>query len=121
MSNYGQIYAATKTSRTIGYEESRRKHSMGKLSLRQRFRNWLFEEDRSNGPLPQDISVDDDLLDSERCIKFKVFNASGGRVIETCYYDSQKDRTKRSLYVITNEKDFGHEIDKIITMEHLKQ
>jgi hypothetical protein len=120
MSSYGQVYATSKTSRTIGYEEARRKHHMKKLSLRQRFRNWLFEEDSSNGPIAQDISIDDG-LDSERCIKFKVFNASGGRVIETTFYDSQKDRTKRSLYVITNEKDFGHEIDKIITMEHLKQ
>lgn len=120
MSNYGQVYAS-KPLRTIGYEESKRQRTMKKLSLRQRFRNWLFEGNSNDSPIPQDISIDDNLLDSERCIKFKIFNASGGRVIETCFYDSQKDRTKRSLYVITNDKDFGHEIDKIITMEHLKQ
>lgn len=56
----------------------------------------------------------------ERAIQFTVYNANGGRVVETRRYDRQKDRHTNGLYVITNDMDFGREIDKIITMEALK-
>lgn len=56
----------------------------------------------------------------ERAIQFTVYNANGGRVIETRRYDRQKDRHSNGLYVITNDQEFGREIDKIITMEALR-
>jgi hypothetical protein len=56
----------------------------------------------------------------ERAIQFTVYNANGGRVIETRRYDRKTDRSSNGLYIITSEQDFGKEIDKIITMEHLK-
>jgi hypothetical protein len=56
----------------------------------------------------------------ERAIQFTVYNASGGRVIETRRYDKKTDRHTNGLYVINNDADFGKEIDKIITMESLR-
>ena len=56
----------------------------------------------------------------ERAIQFTIYSANGGRVVETRRYDRQKDRHTNGLYVITNDQDFGREIDKIITMEALK-
>jgi len=56
----------------------------------------------------------------ERAIQFTIYNANGGRVVETRRYDRQKDRHTNGLYVVTNDQDFGREIDKIITMESLK-
>ena len=56
----------------------------------------------------------------ERAIQFTVYNANGGRVVETRRFDRQKDRHQTGLYVITSDKEFGHEIDKIITMEALR-
>lgn len=56
----------------------------------------------------------------ERAIQFTIYNANGGRVVETRRYDRQKDRHTNGLYVITSDQDFGREIDKIITMESLK-
>lgn len=56
----------------------------------------------------------------ERAIQFTVYNANGGRVIETRRYDRHKDRHSNGLYVITTDQDFGREIDKIITMESLR-
>lgn len=53
-------------------------------------------------------------------IQFRVFSAQGGRVIETQRYDSHRDRHMTGLYIVTNEQEFGKEIDKIITMESLK-
>jgi hypothetical protein len=64
---------------------------------------------------------DDEMIDHEKALRFNVYHANGGRVVEINNYDRQKDRHKRSLYVITSDQDFGREIDKIITMEALKQ
>jgi hypothetical protein len=57
----------------------------------------------------------------ERAIQFTIYNANGGRVIETRRYNTKTDRTTTGLYVITSDQEFGREIDKIITMEALKQ
>lgn len=59
-------------------------------------------------------------LDSDKAIRFNVYVATGGRIVEVNRYDRQKDRHVSGLYVITSEQDFGREIDKIITMEYLK-
>jgi hypothetical protein len=56
----------------------------------------------------------------ERAIHFTVYNANGGRVIETRRHDRKTDRSTNGLYVITDDKDFGREIDKIIVMEGLR-
>ena len=70
---------------------------------------------------PSRIERGDPQIDQpERAIQFTVYNANGGRVVETRRYDRQKDRNQTGLYIITNDQDFGHEIDKIITMEALK-
>ena len=66
------------------------------------------------------ISVSQSIDQPDRAIQFTVYNANGGRVVETRRYDRLKDRNNNGLYVITNDQDFGHEIDKIITMESLK-
>jgi hypothetical protein len=56
----------------------------------------------------------------ERALHFTVYVANGGRVVETRRYDKKTDRNTNGLYVINNDADFGHEIDKIITMEALR-
>jgi hypothetical protein len=60
-----------------------------------------------------------DSLDSP-AVRFKMFKASGGTIIETTIYDHHKDRHITGLYVITNDKDIGSEIGKILTLESLK-
>ena len=59
-------------------------------------------------------------LDREKSLRFNVYMANGGRVVETTRYDRKTDRNNTSLYVITDEQDFGKEIDKIIVMEGLR-
>jgi hypothetical protein len=49
-----------------------------------------------------------------------VYKANGGVVVETKRYDMRKDEDRNSLYVITEDKDLGEEIGKIITMENLR-
>lgn len=59
-------------------------------------------------------------LNRDRAIRFNVYMANGGRVVEVSRYDRKSDRNIDGLYVIGNDQDFGREIDKILTMEHLK-
>jgi hypothetical protein len=56
----------------------------------------------------------------ERAIQFTIYTANGGRVVETRRYERKTDRHTNGLYVITNDQDFGKEIDKIMTMEALR-
>lgn len=58
--------------------------------------------------------------DRDKSMRFNVWVANGGRIVETQRYDRLKDRNTSGLYIITNDQDFGREIDKIITMEALK-
>ena len=60
------------------------------------------------------------LQSSEKAIRFSVYNANGGRVVETRKLDARSEREITGLYVITSDQDFGNEIDKIITLESLK-
>ena len=60
-------------------------------------------------------------LDSDKGIRFQVYKANGGMVVETSMYDRHKDRHHNALYIITDEQDLGKELSKIITMETLKQ
>ncbi len=53
-------------------------------------------------------------------MNFTVYRASGGHIIETRTYDSHKDRNNHGLHIITDDKDIGDEIGKIITFEQIR-
>ena len=74
------------------------------------------------GPgIGRSMSMVTSTLDSDRNIRFNVYKATGGTIIETSFYDRLKDRHNTSLHIITDDQDIGKEIGKIITMETLKQ
>lgn len=60
-------------------------------------------------------------------MNFSIYRASGGYVIETRFHTNDDTQTKRhgsepeySLHIITDDKDLGQEISRIITFEKLK-
>ena len=90
-----------------------------KLTFKQRIRNWLMndEDDYSN----QLISVDSEGPNIQsQGFRLNVYSASGGTIIETTKYDRQKDDHRHSLHVVTDDKELGEELAKIITMESLR-
>ena len=91
---------------------------------RRTFKEWLRDWLLDDSSKSEEIYVVDTpisrSLDSDRGINFKVFKAAGGTIIETNFYDRQKDRHNQSLHVITDDEDIGKAIGKIITMETLK-
>jgi hypothetical protein len=129
MSNIGQ-YASTaksihrlqksiKTSssmiRPVQYVEERTM----KLTFKQRIRNWLMNDDELE--YGNAIAVDSEGPNIQsQGFRLNVYSASGGTIIETTKYDRQKDDHKHSLHVVTDDKELGEELAKIITMESLR-
>ena len=75
-----------------------RKEKM-KLSLKQRFRNWLMDSD--NEAVPDSMYVEADRLSSEG-MRMQIYKASGGYVVETRTYDHHKDRNLNSCLLYTS-------------------
>jgi hypothetical protein len=53
-------------------------------------------------------------------IKFEVYRANGGTIVETRRYNRKNDENVYELHVITDTQDVGQAIGQIITMEALK-
>lgn len=79
---------------------------------------WSLREDHSN-----DITIAEG-RDEPRIgatgIKFEVYRANGGTVVETRRYNRKNDDNIYELHVITDTQDVGQAIGQIITMEALK-
>jgi len=129
MSNIGQ-YASTAKSihrlqrsiktansmvRPVQYIEERTM----KLTFKQRIRNWLMNDDELEYGNAITVDSDGPNIQSQG-FRLNVYSASGGTIIETTKYDRQKDDHKHSLHVVTDDKELGEELAKIITMESLR-
>jgi hypothetical protein len=99
-----------------------RSNSLRKRTWKERLRDWLNSgEEKMREEMFEITEIrNSPSLNNDRGISFKVYKASGGTIIETSFYDRQKDREITSLHVITEDKDIGVELGKIITMETLK-
>ena len=71
-----------------------------------------------------EIMIAEDRADEVRIsatgIKFEVYRANGGTVIETRRADRRTGDSVYELHVISGDQDIGEELGKIITMEALK-
>jgi hypothetical protein len=89
-----------------------------KLTLREKIRNWLMKD---NNECESVYASDSDGPEIQsQGFRLNVYGASGGTIVETTKYDRQKDDHKHSLHVVTDDKDLGEELAKIITMESLR-
>jgi hypothetical protein len=107
--------------RAIPYSTVTRKEkkALMKISLKQRFRNWLLDNNAENEAMSQDIVIQDDKLASDG-MRLQIYKATGGFVIETRSYDRQRDRHLNSMHVITEDQDLGDALGKIVMMEALR-
>jgi hypothetical protein len=120
MSKYGRSLGGAKVAipvpRIRGSHHINRKKKM-KLSIKQRLRNWLMDDESDQIYAGQEIESAQ--LESSG-MRFNLYKASGGYVIETRHYDERNDRNINKMYVINEDKDLGAELGKIITMESLR-
>lgn len=123
MSQYGTAYSAVEAKypsddRQMKTPKKKRQGWIKRLLSRGKDDEGF---DMNNLISPSRIERGEPHIDQpERAIQFTVYSANGGRVVETRRYDRQKDRNNTGLYIITQDQDFGREIDKIIVMEGLR-
>jgi hypothetical protein len=110
-----RIRGANQLKRARQYVEERPM----KLTFKQRIRNWLMDDSDEADYAPISVDSDGPSLDSNS-FRLKVYGASGGTIIETTKYDRKSDENRHSLHVVTEDKDLGEELSKIITMEQLR-
>lgn len=84
--------------------------------LKRKLRNWIDDDRIALADRHVSYSNEPDT----ECIRFKVFRANGGTVIQTDRYDRNNDRQYNALHVIVEGQDLGQELGKIITYESLK-
>ena len=98
--------------------KSRTKVRPMKLTFKQKLRNWLMSDDDDYGAT---ITIDECGPNlSSQGFRLNIYGASGGTIIETTKYDCKNDENRHSLHVVTDDKDLGETLSKIITMEQLR-
>ena len=90
-----------------------------KLTLKQRIRNWIMNDDEPEYGLAIASDSEGPNIQSQG-FRLNVYSASGGTIVETTKYDRKNDDHRHSLHVVTDDKDLGEELSKIITMESLR-
>jgi hypothetical protein len=133
MSGYGQAVASTaksihrlqrsmtKSSSMVRPRRQYVEERPMKLTFKQRIRNWLMNDDADTDYSGNLISVDSEGPNIQsQGFRLNVYSASGGTIVETTKYDRQKDDHRHSLHVVTDDKELGEELAKIITMESLR-
>jgi hypothetical protein len=111
-----RITGANQIKRARQYVEERPM----KLTIKQRIRNWLMN-DNDEAEYGNAISIDEEGPNIQtQSFRLNVYSAGGGTIIETTKYDRQRDDHRHSLHIVTDDKDLGEELSKIITMESLR-
>ena len=96
--------------------------------LRNKLHNFIFDREQDivvskqhntigaiRGHHSQSLGSEGDPL------RFTVYNASGGKIVEISHYNSRTDRHTTSLHIITSDEDFGEELGKIAFLEAIKK
>ena len=113
---YGTVSSATtvKPARKLPYQP--KGPSMFKRMIRNLI-TWSMNERHQ-----EEIQISDreEVRISATGIRFEVYRANGGTVIETRRHDRRTGDSVFELHVISGDQDVGEEIGKIITMESLK-
>ena len=89
-----------------------------KMSIKQRIRSWLMNDNDAEQCYAVEDENGPDL--NSQSFRLNIFSASGGTIVETTKYDRKSDENRHSLHVVTEDKDLGEELAKIITMEQLR-
>lgn len=93
------------------------------------FNKWFAKkckqawEERHDDPVreaPLAVTASRSIDSSSNGMNFTVYRANGGHVVETRKYDRKRDTNDHGLHIITDDKDLGEEIGRIITFEQLR-
>ena len=100
--------------------------------LRNKLHDFIFAKESDDGLVPYDhrkmtatISSrghhSQTLSSENEPLRFTVYNASGGKIVEVSHYDQKRDRHETSLHIINSDEDFGESLGKIAFIELIKK
>lgn len=81
----------------------------------------VFSDNRKMTSLTSGARHSQSLSSDNEPLRFTVYNASGGKIVEISHYDSKQDRHSTSLHIITSDEDFGDSLGKIVFVELIKK
>lgn len=87
-----------------------------KRTFKQRLKDWLFKEEETEKNY---VTLERDTISSNG-MRFNLYVAKGGYVVEIRKYNESTDRNHNQLYVFADEANLGEELAKIITMEAMR-
>ena len=112
-----QIYGATTAVPSVRKYQSKGPNMFKRMI--KGFITWSMNDRHE-----EDIKIASDRAEEVRIsangIRFEVYRANGGTVIETRRNDRRTGDSVYELHVVAGDQDIGEEIGKIITMESLK-
>lgn len=110
--------------RHLGSKQAQQERTIPmKISLRERFRNWLMREDDCEVHFHDEVDRDDHQLEGSQddAIHFSVLPANGGKIVQVRYYDKSKDRHFTKLHVITPDEKLEEALAHIFQLEVLSR
>jgi len=89
-----------------------------KFNLKQKFRNWLYNDGNDDlCEVAEDSHSDELEINHDNAIHFAVLPANGGRIVQIRYYDRVKDRNLTKLHVITPDENLAESLAHILQIE----
>ena len=87
--------------------------------LRRWINNWLNKDDGYDDNLVEVSPSYHSNFDTQG-FNLRIWRAEGGTIVESHFYSRKKDSSNSKLYIITDDRDLGQELAKIVTIEGLK-
>jgi hypothetical protein len=108
-----------------GFEDAPQMKRKTKMSLKQRIRNWL-QDDENKPDMNMLVSKSTLAIGAPRefdadGLTVTIHNANGGYVASFRRYDRKTDRHANQLYVITSDQKFEEALAQCIAMECLSR
>jgi len=90
--------------------------------FRKKFNSWVRQawEDARSESVDRDVIRAHDGISGKSSVRFTVYPASGGYVIESYKQDRYKENDGPTLTIVNHGDDFGKAVEHILTMEALK-
>ena len=90
--------------------------------FRKKFNSWVRQawEDARSESVDTDVNRAHDSISGKSSVRFTVYPASGGFVIESYKQDRYKDSDGPTLTIVNHGDELGKTVEHILTMEALR-
>ena len=120
-SQYAKAISPIKYHRSkYGAKKVKKEKKMG--WFRKKFNNWVRQawEDARSEPVDHDVIRAHDGISGKSSVRFTIYPASGGYIIESYKQDRYKENDGPTLTIVNNGDSLGTAVEHILTMEALK-